>query len=154
MIDDTRGTTASRRRRDGKTAPVAALVACHLLGHPRPGTQLGLRIFLVLSTIRLFLCSSRWRDGFDYCVLRRHCTSCSSLDWGKSADSLSNIRICASRPGCHCLEVRSTSVSAVRFLPVIKMNTARKTSQLLVNAVTVQMNFAFSDYATNQALTC
>src|SRR5271165_5166122 len=106
-------TTCRERRLDGKTVPVARMVACKLLFHHLSGFQLGLRVSLVLSTIRFFLHSSYCCDGFDNGVLRRRRTSCSSVDWRKLANSPASLRIRASRRGWQCIEVGSTSVSAV-----------------------------------------
>ena len=102
-----RGTTCN-----GKAVRFSGLVACQLLCHRRSGFQLGLRISVVLSTIRFFLRSSHRCDGFDYGVLRRHRIPYSSVDWGKLADIPASLRMCVSRPGGHCLEVGSTSISA------------------------------------------
>ena len=97
---------------NGKAARLSGLVACQLLCHRRSGFQLGLRISVVLSTIRFFLRSSRWYDGADFSVLRRHRTCGSSLNWGKLAEGPAGLRSCARRSGHDCLKVGSTSVSA------------------------------------------
>ena len=73
--------------------------------------RLGLRISVVLSMKRVRLRSSRWGDGFDFCVVRDHRTSCSSPDWGELAACPGGLHCCARNPGYYCLEVGSTSVS-------------------------------------------
>jgi hypothetical protein len=115
-----RGTTGN-----GTAARFSGLVTCQLLCNHRPGFQLGLRISVVLSTIRFFLRSSHRCDGFDYGVLRRHRIPCSSVDSGELADSSASLRICVSLPCGHCLEVGSSSISA--------------TCQLLIDALTRQV---------------
>src|SRR5271165_657779 len=106
--------TRKERRLEGKTVRVARMGAFHLLFHHRFGSQLGLRISLVFSTIRFFLHSSHWCNGCDDGVLWRNRISRSvvrglaeqrGVGWGKLASRPASLRIRPRRLGYHRLEV-------------------------------------------------
>ncbi len=94
-----------------RVMPFEPVTPLHAIEGDWCGLQLGMRVSLVLSTIRPVVCSSCWCNGFDYGLVRCH-RNCRSLpDYEELADSRGGLRICAGRFGWCCLEVASPSVS-------------------------------------------